>query len=168
MRCLPYVSPVACGMNPGKCRPRRLCRSAQIVKRLVQYASISHQVSTQLQLRYRVASRGKKCRDQCFARGGKGSLALAVIRSRATKTRVSKPPLQRGQHQLFTGQVTNPRIGSPAGDITGGFISGTRTIGHFIPMPPRLFTRLPASLIMEQTYTTITTKKPGSRGTFPL
>jgi len=38
-----------------------------------------------------------------FARGGKGSLARAVIRSRATKTRVSKPSLEHGQPQLFTG-----------------------------------------------------------------
>ena len=34
------------------------------------------------------------------ARGGKGSLARDVIPSRATKTRVSKPPLQLGQDQL--------------------------------------------------------------------
>jgi len=36
-----------------------------------------------------------------FARGGKGSVARAVVRSRATKTRVSKSSLQYGQHQLF-------------------------------------------------------------------
>jgi hypothetical protein len=41
--------------------------------------------------------------DPPFARGGKGSLARDVIPSRATKTRVSKPSLQLGQHQLFTG-----------------------------------------------------------------
>ncbi len=40
-----------------------------------------------------------------FARGGKQSLARDVIPSRATKTRVSKPSLQLGQHQLFTGPV---------------------------------------------------------------
>ena len=36
-----------------------------------------------------------------FARGGKGSVARDVVRSRATRTRVSKPPFQYGQHQLF-------------------------------------------------------------------
>jgi len=46
--------------------------------------------------------------DPPFARGGKGSLARAVIRSRATKTRVSKPSLQHGQHQLFTGPDSAP------------------------------------------------------------
>ena len=40
-----------------------------------------------------------------FARGGKGSLARNLIPSRAIKTRVSKPSLQLGQHQLFTGPV---------------------------------------------------------------
>src|SRR5208282_4431204 len=35
-----------------------------------------------------------------FARGGKGSLARDVIPWRAIKTRVSKPSLQLGQHQL--------------------------------------------------------------------
>ncbi len=44
-----------------------------------------------------------------FARGGKGSLARDVVPSRATKTRVSKPSLQLGQHQLFTG----PRLHYP-------------------------------------------------------
>ncbi len=35
-------------------------------------------------------------------RGGNGSVARAVIRSRATKTRVSKPSVQYGQARLFT------------------------------------------------------------------
>jgi len=52
-----------------------------------------------------------------FARGGKGSLARAVIRSRATKTRVSKPSLQHGQHQLFISPVpphrSDPRWAKP-------------------------------------------------------
>src|SRR5208337_4911230 len=40
-----------------------------------------------------------------FARWGKGSVARAVVRSRATKTRVSKPS-QYGQHQPFTAPAT--------------------------------------------------------------
>ena len=40
-----------------------------------------------------------------FARGGKGSVARVVVRSRATKTRVSKSSLQLSQPQLFTGPV---------------------------------------------------------------
>ena len=43
-----------------------------------------------------------------FARWGRGSLARDVIPSRATKTRVSKPSLQLGQHQLFNGLASAP------------------------------------------------------------
>ncbi len=46
---------------------------------------------------------GRKAQPQNSQGGGKGSLARNVIPSRATKTRVSKPSLQLGQHQLFTG-----------------------------------------------------------------
>src|SRR5271157_4980673 len=35
--------------------------------------------------------------------GGKESAARTVVRSRATRTRVSKPSLPYGQHRLFTG-----------------------------------------------------------------
>src|SRR5271157_5428716 len=45
--------------------------------------------------------------DPPFARGGKGWVARAVVESRATKTRVSIPSLQYGQHQLFTGPPCN-------------------------------------------------------------
>src|SRR5271166_6449517 len=41
-----------------------------------------------------------------FARVGKGSVARAVVRSRATKTLVAKPSLQYGQHQLLTGPTS--------------------------------------------------------------
>ena len=47
----------------------------------------------------------KSCGQRSVARGGKGSVARAVVRSRATKTRVSKSSLQLSQHQLFTGPV---------------------------------------------------------------
>jgi len=47
--------------------------------------------------------------DHPSPRGGKGSLARAVIPSRATKTRLSKPSLQHGQHQLFTGPASPSR-----------------------------------------------------------
>ena len=59
--------------------------------------------------------------DPPFARGGKGSLARDVIPSRATKTRVSKPSLQLGQHQLFTGT---------AGAGWGQCSAVSRIVGH--------------------------------------
>src|SRR5271157_956446 len=63
-----------------------------------------------------------------FARGGKGSLARDVIPSRATKTRVSKPSLQLGQHQLCSmpGSGSCCRQGSR---IRGGSRSLRETTG---------------------------------------
>src|SRR5271157_4071341 len=59
-----------------------------------------------------------------FARGGKGSLARDVIPSRATKTRVSKPSLQLGQHQLLTGPPSGPQ--GLADFLDQGFFIGER------------------------------------------
>jgi hypothetical protein len=52
-----------------------------------------------------------------FARGGKGSLARNVIPSRATKTRVSKPSLQLGQHPLFTDPGEDRPPGRPQSQV---------------------------------------------------
>src|SRR5271166_1678626 len=96
-----------------------------------------------------------------FARGGKGSLARNVIPSRATKTRVSKPPLQLGQRQLLTGPVEDRPPGRPQPQGERNH-AGDSSIDHNLARTPdgSRLGRPAASALAPQEIDARTTRRP--------